>query len=52
MTKIINFIGGPGVGKSTTALGVAYNLKKRRLNIEYVAEYAKDVTWEGTHALL
>ena len=52
MTKIINFIGGPGVGKSTTALGVAYALKKRRLNIEYVAEYAKDVTWEGTHALL
>lgn len=51
-TKIINFIGGPGVGKSTTALGVAYNLKKRRLNVEYVGEYAKDVTWEGTHALL
>lgn len=51
-TKIINFVGGPGVGKSTTALGVAYNLKKRLRNIEYVAEYAKDVTWEGTHALL
>lgn len=51
-TKIVNFIGGPGVGKSTTALGVAFNLKKRLVNIEYVAEYAKDVTWEGTHALL
>lgn len=52
MTKIINFIGGPGVGKSTTALGVAYNLKKRRRNIEYVSEFAKDVTWRGIQALL
>jgi len=51
-TKIINFIGGPGVGKSTTALGVAYNLKKRRVNIEYVSEFAKDVTWRGVQKLL
>lgn len=52
MTRVVNFIGGPGAGKSTTAAGLYYELKKRRISCEYVAEYAKDVTWEGTHALL
>ena len=52
MTKIINMFGGPGVGKSTTASGLFYCMKKKDMSVEYVSEYAKDITWEGTHSLL
>ena len=52
MTKVINFVGAPSVGKSTTALGVSYALKKRRKRMEYVNEFAKDVTWRGIQKLL
>lgn len=51
-TTVINFVGGPGAGKSTTAAGLFYALKKNRVSCEFVGEYAKDVTWEGNHALL
>lgn len=40
-TKIINIIGGPGVGKTTIAAGIFESLKKKHLFIEYVQEYAK-----------
>lgn len=52
MTTIINLFGGPGSGKSTTAAGVFSALKQQGYLIEYVSEYAKDVTYEGTLALL
>lgn len=52
MTKVINFFGGPGVGKSTTASGVFHELKKRDIRAEYVSEYAKDCVWEETTKLL
>ena len=52
MTKIINLIGGPGVGKSTIASGLFSELKQRKVSCEYVSEYAKEVTWEQTHKLL
>jgi hypothetical protein len=51
-TKIINFLGGPGVGKSTTASGIFSELKRRGVSSEYVSEYAKDVVWEETQKLL
>lgn len=38
-TLIIAFIGGPGVGKTTAALGAAYEFKKRSLSVEYVEEF-------------
>ena len=44
--KIINIFGGPGIGKSTTASGLFYLMKKNGLNCEYVTEYAKDLVWE------
>ena len=44
--KIINFIGGPGVGKSTAALGTVYEMKRRYIRAEYCHEYAKDLTFE------
>lgn len=46
MTKIINLIGGPGVGKSTLAAGLYSELKKRHVSCELVTEYAKDMAWE------
>lgn len=52
MTKVINFFAGPGAGKSTSATGVFSALKQKNIYCEYVSEYAKDVTWEGTHKLL
>lgn len=52
MTKVINFFGGPGVGKSTSASGVFYTMKKMDISCEYVSEYAKDCVWEETDKLL
>lgn len=44
--------GGPGVGKSTLAAGLFWNLKTQGVSAELVTEYAKDVTWEGRQNLL
>jgi len=44
--KVINLLGEPSAGKSTLALGLAYAMKKRGLNVELVTEYAKDIVWE------
>lgn len=52
MTTVINLYGGPGTGKSTAATGVFSKLKTAGVNCEYVNEYAKEITWEGTQALL
>lgn len=38
----IQFIGGPGVGKSTVSAIVFGELKKRGLNIELIQEYVKN----------
>lgn len=50
--KIVNLFGGPGVGKSTLAAGLFFNMKQQGLQCELVTEYAKDVTWEGRDKLL
>lgn len=50
--KIINFFGGPGIGKSTIAAGHFWDLKVSGRSAELVTEYAKDVTWEGRQNLL
>jgi hypothetical protein len=51
-TTVINLFGGPGCGKSTVATGLFSKMKQERHSCEYVSEYAKEITWEGTHALL
>lgn len=45
--RIINFLGGPGVGKSTLAAHTYCELKFCGINAEYVPEYAKQLVWEG-----
>jgi tRNA uridine 5-carbamoylmethylation protein Kti12 len=44
--KIINFVAGPGAGKSTLAHTLFAHMKKKGYNVEFVHEYAKDLTWE------
>lgn len=46
-TKVINLIGGPGSGKSTTAAGLFSEMKMRGYNVELSLEFAKDLVYEG-----
>jgi len=45
-TIFINFISGPGVGKTTMAAKLFYEMKILNLNVEYVQEYAKILVWK------
>jgi len=45
-TQNINLFGGPGTGKSVTATQTFATLKKNNLDIEYISEYAKDLTYQ------
>lgn len=45
---VVNFYGGPGSGKSTTAAGLFSYLKMAEVNCELVTEFAKDETWNGS----
>lgn len=45
-TLVVNLLGGPGVGKSTTAAAVFAELKKAGMECELVTEFAKDLIWE------
>lgn len=45
-TKVVNFLAGPGTGKSTTAAALFAELKYRNINCEMILEYAKDAAWE------
>jgi ABC-type dipeptide/oligopeptide/nickel transport system ATPase component len=45
-TKVINFVGGSGCGKSLMAALTFAELKMRHLKAEYVQEYAKTLVWQ------
>lgn len=47
MTKVLNLYGGSGLGKSTTAAGLFYEMKLRGYHCELVREYVKNWAWEG-----
>lgn len=51
-TKIINLIGGPGVGKSTLAAEIFAELKKKGKSAELALEYAKDQVWDENLRIL
>lgn len=42
----INFFPGPGVGKSTLALGLTHIMKKNGYNVEFVSEVAKEFVYD------
>jgi len=41
----VNLFAGPGTGKSTTAAGLFHKMKTKDFRVEYVQEYAKDLTF-------
>lgn len=43
---LVNVYGAPGSGKSTLALGLAYYLKRDRLDVDLASEYAKELTYD------
>lgn len=51
-TLVVNFIGGPGSGKSTMAARVFSELKDLGINCEIASEYAKDATWQKSFHVL
>ena len=48
-TLVVNLLGGPGSGKSTTAAHIFAHLKLIDINCELIGEYAKDLVWEHRH---
>ena len=49
---IVNLFAGPGAGKTTIASSVFAELKWRGINSEFVTEFAKEIVWEGSFAVL
>lgn len=47
MTKVINLIGAPGVGKSTLMAMIFVELKKRNYSCEMVHEWVKTLVWQN-----
>ena len=51
-TPVLNLIGGPGTGKSTTMAGTFFELKSLGLTAEMAPEWFKGKVWEGTADVL
>lgn len=45
-SKVINLFAGPGVGKSTTASGLFFELKQSHISCEVAPEFAKELVWD------
>ncbi len=45
MTKIINFFGGPAIGKSTAATHAYAFLRQQGVSCELVREFARELVW-------
>ena len=51
-TKIINFFGGPGIGKSTQAAGLYALMKKNDMSVELTYEFPKILAWDENHSAI
>ncbi len=52
MSLIINFFGGPGIGKSTQSAGLFSIMKKLHIDVELTFEYPKIVAWEENYSAI
>lgn len=52
MSLIINFFGGPGIGKSTQSAGLFTKMKKSHMDVELTFEFPKIVTWEENYSAI
>jgi|TARA_B110000902_G_scaffold247703_1_gene304063 hypothetical protein len=52
MTKIINLYGAPGCGKSSTAAGITYKLKKNHINCDQPYEFPKLLAWDDNQSAI
>lgn len=50
--KIINLYGGPGTGKSTTAAGLFYLMKRKGMKVELVTEFAKELVYSKADKIM
>jgi deoxyadenosine/deoxycytidine kinase len=51
-TKIINLFGGPGVGKSSIASGLTYELKKNHITCDNPYEFPKLLAWDENYSAI
>lgn len=51
-TLVVNFLGGPGAGKSTMAARMFARLKEDGYSVELATEYAKDMVWQESNHVL
>jgi adenylate kinase family enzyme len=52
MSLIINFFGGPGIGKSTQSAGLFTEMKKQHIDVELTYEFPKIVSWEENYSAI
>lgn len=52
MSTIINFFGGPGIGKSTQSSELFTLMKKSHMDVELTFEYPKIVAWEENYSTI
>jgi hypothetical protein len=52
MSVIINFFGGPGIGKSTQSAELFTLMKKNHMDVELTYEYPKIVAWEENYSTI
>ena len=50
--NVVNLLGGPGIGKSTLAATIYVELKRRGMEVEYVAEYPKELVYQNNTVAL
>jgi hypothetical protein len=52
MSIIINFFGGPGIGKSTQSAELFTLMKKNHMDVELTFEYPKLIAWEENYSTI
>jgi deoxyadenosine/deoxycytidine kinase len=52
MSKLINLFGGPGIGKSSIASGLTYELKKKHITCDNPYEFPKLLAWDENHSAI